>query len=188
MLYKTTTATLIICTIAFGAITTNLGFRITTNITEEGESQYVPPDTWVDDTIQTAYTGLGVDFHITPYKNLMIRTGISELRFLYAGGTDFLIFPQIGADISYAFPIKKFYPYLTFGLYYRKFRWQKYYNYRAGFGFAYQLNDRFRPYLEIQAWDRTTKAERGINCWGFSTTEMLGLAKLHIGTTIKLGE
>ncbi|MCX7785094.1 MAG: hypothetical protein N2201_02525 [candidate division WOR-3 bacterium] len=187
MLYKTTTA-LIICAVCFGTSATDMGLRISTNITEELEGLYVPPDTWLTDTLQTPYTCFALDFHITPYKNLTIRTGISELRFLYAGGTDFLIFPQIGADISYAFPLKRFYPYLTFGLYYRKMRWQKWYNYRAGFGLAYQINDKLRPYLEIQLWDKTTKAERGIDCWGHSTIEMLGLAKLHLGTRIKINK
>ncbi|MEO0092141.1 MAG: hypothetical protein ABIK61_05490 [candidate division WOR-3 bacterium] len=185
MIYKTTAA-LIICAVSFGTAATDLGLRISTNITEELERLYVPPDTWLIDTVQTPYTGLALDFHITPYKNLTIRTGITELRFLYAGGTDFLIFPQIGADISYAVQLKRFYPYFTFGLYYRKIRWQRWYNYRAGLGLAYQLNDKLRPYVEIQAWDETTKSERGVYWLGYSTTGLLGLAKIHLGTRIKI--
>lgn len=187
MLYKTIAA-IIFVTICFGAVTTDLGVRISTNITEELEDKYVPPNIWVTDTIQTPYTSLAFDFHIIPYKNLTIRTGISELRILFAGGADFLIFPQIGADISYAFPIKKFYPYLTFGLYYRKFRWNESYNYRAGFGIAYPINDRLRPYIEIQVWDKTKISEPWAYGWGSTTTEMIGLAKLHLGTAVRLSK
>jgi hypothetical protein len=184
-LYKTA-AILILCTASLCALNADLGVRVSTNIIEELESAYVMPDTFVMDTIQTPYTGLGIDFYITPYKNFTIRTNIADLRFLHDGGIEFLIFSGAGADLSYAFQLKKFYPYVSFGLTYRRMRALTWHNYRAGFGLAYQLTEKFKPYFEIQVWDRNTKSERGIDWWGSSTSEMTGLAKIHLGTTFNL--
>lgn len=187
MLYKTTAA-LIMCTLCFGAVTTDLGVRITTQLWEESEGIYVQPDTWITEILQTPYTGIAIDFQISPYKNFYVRTSITELRFLYRGGTEFLIFPQIGADLSYALPVKKFFPYLTAGLYYRRIYGQEWYNYRAGLGLAYQLSDKIKPYIEIQGWNKVAKSEPFLYGWGGSSSELIGLAKFHLGTIIKLGK
>lgn len=120
-LYKITFI-LILASFAFGSFTTDLGVRFTQNLTEMASSVWVPGDTYIMDTTMTFYSGLGIDFHIAPIKNFDIRTVIAEFRLLEHGGTEFLIFPGIGADISYSFPFQRLQPYVTAGLTYRLFR------------------------------------------------------------------
>lgn len=185
-LYKITFI-LILASFAFGSFTTDLGVRFTQNLTEMASSVWVPGDTYIMDTTMTFYSGLGIDFHIAPIKNFDIRTVIAEFRLLEHGGTEFLIFPGIGADISYSFPFQRLQPYVTAGLTYRLFRSRPFAQYRAGTGLGYNLNERFSPYLEIQIWDKTVESEL-ISGGGFATssTELLGLAKIHLGTKVRL--
>lgn len=185
-LYTTGLALVALCSIAFGSFSTDLGFRITTNLRETSSSRFVPGDTFIMDTTETFYSGLGVDFYISPLKNFNIRTGITEFRYLFTGGTEFLLFPGIGADLSYTFPLRRFLPYLTLGLTYRSFRSHLSYQARGGLGLGFVLAKGIKPYFEIQMWDRTY--ERRPITWGWegSGTEFLGVGKIHLGTRVKL--
>jgi len=179
---------------AFGFLSTDIGIRVSNNLSQTIDQCYIigvdqNNDTSViviPETTMAYYTGLGIDFHVSPFRNFDIRMTIAEARYLHAGGTEFVIFPGIGADLSYWFALGRFLPYLTFGLTFDKFRVHPTHDFRAGIGLGYAVTEKFTPYVECQIWDKTYRPVPVPDGQAYATREVTGVEKIHAGLKIKL--